>query len=156
LLLPLLVVMAACQPGAPDAVSDGAKTYGEVDGIANAVAASEVAEAPDDHLDQTVTVKGRVTQVCQKMGCWLVLDTGAAPIRVHVARSESDEYAFTVPTDISGAQATVRGTLQQVTLDAEARQHMAEDAGEPASTEPEPSTELQIIASGIIITPSRT
>ena len=85
-----------------------------------------------------------------------MLDTGAKPIRVHVARTESDEYAFTVPTDISGAQATVRGTLQRVTLDAATHQHMAEDAGDDASTEPQPSTELQITAGGIIITPSHT
>ena len=156
LILPLLVVMAACQSGTSDTVSDDAQTYGETDEITNAVAASAVAEAPDDHLDQTVTVEGRVTQVCQKMGCWLVLDTGAAPIRVHVARTESDDYAFTVPTDISGAQATVRGTLQRVTLDAATHQHMAEDAGDDASMEPQPSTELQITARGIIITPSRT
>lgn len=156
LVLPLLVVMAACQSGAPDAVPDDAQTYGAVDGITNAVAAAKVAEAPDAHLDQTVTVAGRVTQVCQRKGCWLVLDTGAEPIRVHVARTASDEYAFTVPTDISGAQATVHGTLQRVTLDAATHQHMAEDAGEAASAEPEPATELQIIAGGIIITPSRT
>jgi uncharacterized protein YdeI (BOF family) len=156
LVLPLLVVMAACQSGAPDAVSADAQTYGETEGIANAVAAAEVAEAPEAHLDQTVTVEGRITQVCQRKGCWLVLDTGAEPIRVHVARTETDEYAFTVPTDISGAQATVRGTLQRVTLDAATHQHMAEDAGKSASAEPEPATELQIIAGGIIITPSRT
>lgn len=156
LVLPVLVVMAACQSGAPDAVPGDAQTYGEVDGITDAVAAADVATAPDDHLDQTVTVEGRITQVCQRKGCWLVLDTGTAPIRVLVARTASDDYAFTVPTDISGAQATVRGTLQRVTLDAATHQHMAEDAGEDASAEPRPSTELQITASGIIITPSRT
>jgi hypothetical protein len=73
-----------------------------------------------------------------------------------VPRTESDGYVFTVPTDISGAQATVRGTLQRVTLDPATQQHMAEDAGNDASAEPQPSTELQITASGIIITPSRT
>jgi uncharacterized protein YdeI (BOF family) len=156
LVLPLLVVMAACQSGASDAVSADAQTYGETDGIANAVAASEVAQASDEYLDQTVTVEGRVAQVCQRKGCWLVLDTGAEPIRVHVARTETDEYAFTVPTDLSGAQATVRGTLQRVTLDAATQHHMAEDAGEAAAAEPEPATELQITARGIIITPSHT
>lgn len=156
LLLPLLVVMAACQSGAPDAASEDAQTYGETGGIANAAMASAVANAPDDHLDQTVTVEGRVTQVCQRKGCWLALDTGAAPIRVHVARTETGDYAFTVPTDISGAQATVRGTLRRVTLDAATHQHMAEDAGDDAPVEPKPTTELQIIADGIIIVPSRT
>jgi hypothetical protein len=156
LALPLLVVMTACQSGAPDAVSDDVQTYGETDGIANAMSAVDVAEASDAYLDQTVTVEGRVTQVCQRKGCWLVLDTGAEPIRVHVARTASDEYAFTVPTDVSGAQATVRGTLQRVTLDAATHQHMVEDAGDDTSAEPQPSTELQITARGIIITPSRT
>lgn len=158
LLLPLLVVMTACQSGAPDASgaeSEDAQTYGETDGIANAVAAAEVAEAAEDYLDATVTVEGRVTQVCRKKGCWLALDTGAAPIRVHVARTDAGDYAFTVPTDLHNVQATVRGTLQQVTLDARTQQHFAEDAGRAAS-EPQPATELQIIAEGIIITPSPT
>ncbi|NBB75134.1 MAG: DUF4920 domain-containing protein [Bacteroidetes bacterium] len=156
LLLPLLVVMAACQSGAPDAVAKDAQTYGETDGIGNAVAAADVAEAPGDHLDQPVTVAGRVTQVCQRKGCWLVLDTGGAPIRVHVARTDAGDYAFTVPTDLSDARATVRGTLQRVTLDAATQRHMADDADTDAAAELQPATELQIIASGIIITPSRT
>jgi hypothetical protein len=33
---------------------------------------------------------------------------------------------------------------------------MVEDAGDDTSAEPQPSTELQITARGIIITPSRT
>jgi len=156
LLLPLLVVMAACQSGAPDAASEDAQTYGETDGIANAVAAAEVAEAPDAHLDQAVTVEGRVTQVCQRKGCWLALDTGGAPIRVHVARTDAGDYAFTVPTDLGDARATVRGTLQRVALDAATQRHMADDAGADTAAELQPATELQIIASGIIIAPSRT
>ena len=156
LLLPLLVVMAACQSGAPDAASEDAQTYGETDGIANAVAAADVAEAPDAHLDQPVTVEGRVTQVCQRKGCWLALDTGGAPIRVHVARTDAGDYAFTVPTDLGDARATVRGTLQRVTLDAATQRHMADDAGADTAAELQPATELQIIASGIIIAPSRT
>jgi hypothetical protein len=156
LLLPLLVVMAACQSGAPDVASEDAQTYGETDGIANAVAAADVAEAPDAHLDQPVTVEGRVTQVCQRKGCWLALDTGGAPIRVHVARTDAGDYAFTVPTDLGDARATVRGTLQRVTLDAATQRHMADDAGADTAAELQPATELQIIASGIIIAPSRT
>jgi len=156
LLLPLLVVMAACQSGAPDVASEDAQTYGETDGIANAVAAADVAEAPDAHLDQPVTVEGRVTQVCQRKGCWLALDTGGAPIRVHVARTDAGDYAFTVPTDLGDARATVRGTLQRVTLDAATQRHMADDAGADTAAELQPATELQIIASGIIIAPYRT
>ena len=159
LLLPLLVVMTACQSGAPDASgaeSEDAQTYGETDGIANAVAAAEVAEASEDYLDATVTVEGRVTQVCQRKGCWLALDTGGAPIRVHVARTDAGDYAFTVPTDLGDARATVRGTLQRVTLDAATQRHMADDAGADTAAELQPATELQIIASGIIIAPSRT
>jgi len=155
LVLPLLVVMAACQSGAPDAVSDDAQTYGETDGIATAVAASAVAKAPSDHLDQIVTVEGRITQVCQKMGCWLVLDTGAEPIRVHVARTDDGKYAFTVPTDISGAHATVTGTLRQVTLDGATQQHYADDAESDDAAELPPANELQITAEGVVIERAR-
>jgi hypothetical protein len=94
-----------------------------------------------------VTVRGRISTVCQKKGCWLALDTGTAmPIRVLVPRTD-DGYEFTVPTTLAG-QATVRGTLQTVDLDTATQKHLTEDGAAPARTR-----EVQIAATGIRVVP---
>lgn len=99
-------------------------------------------------MGPSVTVEGRVSKVCQKKGCWLALDTGdAMPLRVTVPRTDAGDYAFTVPTDLTG-WATVSGTLEQVTLDAPTQQHLADDGAAPTST-----TELRLAAAGIAVRP---
>ena len=120
---------------------------------------------------QTITVEGRITEVCQKKGCWLALDaTPGRPVPIASwspsrARTQKKgcwlaldgDYTFTVPTDVSGARAVVQGQLKAATLSPGTQRHLAEDAGEsPTGEELAPQQELQIIASGVRIQPAPT
>jgi hypothetical protein len=141
------MIASACQ-SEPSSDSGGTvRTYGESveEGVARL--ASEVASAPSALEGSTVTVTGRISTVCQKKGCWLALDTGnAMPMRVLVPRAD-DGYEFTVPTTLAG-QATVMGTLRTVELDAATQEHLEEDGAAPSRPQ-----EVQILASGILVTP---
>jgi hypothetical protein len=101
------------------------------------VAAANVAK----HAGKPAAYSGRITQVCQKMGCWLVL-TGE---NGELARVSMHDHAFGVPKDSSGA-ATVYGTLSEKTLSAEEIEHLKKDgASAPAAHE------LQIDALSVLI-----
>lgn len=147
----LIIALSACQSETSETAPEAVTEYGAPVRAAEAVPAPAVLADLDTYLNRTVTTEGRVTKVCQKKGCWLILDTGAQPIRVHVARTEHGEYAFTVPTDISGAHAIVTGTLKRATLDPDTQKHLAEDATSSETAELPSDTELQITARGVVI-----
>ena len=153
----LALSLGACTP---DAASDASSsshastaqhTYGTAVQGAQAVLARAVSAEPLAYTGTRLTVEGRVSSVCQKKGCWLALDTGTGPpIRVTVPRTNTGDYVFTVPTDLSG-WATVSGLLRQVTLDAATQQHLADDGAATSS-----STELHLAAAGITVRPLAT
>ena len=84
---------------------------------------------------------GRITQVCQKEGCWLVLESDGK-----LARVKTKDHAFVVPKDSHG-RATVHGVLQPVALGEKEAKHLAED-GAGAAVAPK---EWQIVADAIEI-----
>lgn len=77
-----------------------------------------------------VKTEGRITEVCQKEGCWLVLADGTGFARVRMA-----DHAFAVPRDASG-RAHVYGTLEEVAVAPAEAEHLREDgATAPAERE---------------------
>lgn len=84
-----------------------------------------------DHADKPGAFSGRITKVCQSVGCWVVLtsDSGA------FARVAMHKHAFGVPKDSSGP-AIVYGTLSEKQLSAEEVAELKKDgAKEPAESE---------------------
>ncbi len=104
--------------------------------------AGELGEAP-------VLVRGRVADVCQRKGCWTVLQDGNASVRVRFK-----DYGFFVPTDCSGRQALIEGVVQVKTLSADMARHYEEEAGDgdPAAVKG-PRTEVSMIATGVRLLP---
>lgn len=142
----IAVMAGACQSES-SAPGTSVQTYGTSVDTASARAAGAVATEPSALEGTTVTVRGRISTVCQKKGCWLALETGTArPIRVLVPRTE-DGYEFTVPTTLAG-EATVTGTLQTAELDTTMQKHLAEDGAASA-----PAQEVQIAATGLRVVP---
>jgi hypothetical protein len=73
---------------------------------------------------------GRITEVCQKEGCWLVLADGESFARVNMAG-----HAFSVPADAAG-DALVHGSISLVDVPEAQARHLREDgAATPASRE---------------------
>src|SRR5438132_12190369 len=85
---------------------------------------------PDKYVDKNVQVRGRVTEVCLAMGCWMnIVDpVGQRPIRIKV---NDGEIVF--PESAIGKLAIVEGKLTKLELTrdqaiAQAR-HEAEEQG---------------------------
>jgi len=150
------VILGACrsEPSATDPSRSSGEvqtanvnTFGMDVPTNDAVPVKTLADQPAAHDGQTITVRGRITQVCQKKGCWLALDAGdARPVRVMVPRTDSG-YAFTVPIDAEG-EATVQGTVRLRSLSNDERDHYESDGAARPN-----SVEVQIAARGIELAP---
>lgn len=109
-----------------------------VDGCAGAVA---------DDGGQNVRVRGTVTSVCLKAGCWLLLEDGATHARIFTR-----EHKFFLPPDVVGKNAEVQGTMRVKTIAPAFAKHLAEDGGnDPARPADAPSQELMMTATGVWI-----
>ena len=84
---------------------------------------------PDPYVGKTVQVKGKVSEVCQMMGCWMMLtDASGKGIRVKV---NDGEIVF--PKDSIGKVAIAEGTFKKIVQSREqavaAARHIAEEQG---------------------------
>lgn len=108
------------------------------DGVATDIGAA--VSAPDAG-ERTGKFVGRITQVCQKEGCWLVIESDGKAARVR-----TKDHAFVVPKDSKGT-ATVFGVLSPIEMSAKEAKHLSDDAG---GKEVAPR-EWQIVASAVEI-----
>ncbi|NLR94026.1 MULTISPECIES: DUF4920 domain-containing protein [Flammeovirga] len=143
----LLLTIMGCQKPVQNEVT----FYGEEFKSEEPVASKELIHSITSDEVQSIQVTGEITGVCQKKGCWLKL-----PI-------ENDQelfvkfkdYAFFVPMDAEGKEATINGTLKKETIDVATLRHYAEDAGdspEQIALITEPEVKYTFMASGVSIT----
>ena len=147
-------------------IPTGYDVFGKGFDVVEAIPVETVAAAPDDYVGETVKLEGRVSEVCQAMGCWLTLQVpNGDNVRIVVPRDENGDYVFTVAKDISGRRAVVQGTLAGEVVSEHDQHHYAEDAGHApeehhADGEHEAATaakpELQLTASGVLVEKANT
>jgi len=101
----------------------------------------DVVARPAGMLGKTGAFSGRITQVCQKMGCWMVLgaDNG------EFARVFMHDHAFGIPKDATG-EAVVYGTLDEKVWSQDEIDHLKKDGAEPPA-----ARELRIDATSVLI-----
>lgn len=144
-LIGICLFLAAC--GGSELASD--EIYGAHLEAVDVIPVEAVLAEPRHYADNEVAVAGTVHEVCQMDGCWLMLrglDTGDG-LRVHVEQTEAGEYAYTVPTDISGRYAVAVGSL--TIPEAEDEAHYQEDA-------PGAAPMLSMVATGVRISPEES
>lgn len=92
-------------------------------------AIKELVDSPEQYVGKVVQVKGKVTEVCEKMGCWTnLVDADGKMIKIKV---NDGEIVF--PKTAVGRTAIAEGTLKKFELTREqavARaKHEAEEQG---------------------------
>lgn len=83
---------------------------------------------------------GRITEVCQTKGCWVMLEDDGQAVRVMMKNHD-----IAIPKDARGP-AIVFGTLTVKELDAKMARHLADDAGREA---PVATREYRITATSL-------
>jgi hypothetical protein len=112
------------------------------------VAVDTVLANPATYLNKTVQVKGKITSVCQEMGCWMELagDSGKT-LRIKV-----EDGAIVFPKDGAGRTAIAEGKLVKIDAAAAASEHAEhhKDA-KPADSATAKPAAYQIAGTGAII-----
>ncbi len=123
----------------PIATGNGGAYYGAPMPKSDPLLISQAAQKPEAHTAAPQAFKGRITEVCQNKGCWLVLEDNGAFARVFMSG-----HSFSVPKE-SRSTAIVYGTLSVKQLDPKEIEHLASEGSKPQPQE------LQIDATSVWI-----
>lgn len=101
------------------------------------VALSDIAKNPRAYENKVVATSGKVTAVCQQMGCWMEIQDQSGEAHVKLAG-----HKFFVPKSSSGHAARVQGRVMKTNPDEECSEEAAEQTGKPVA-------KLQLEATGV-------
>jgi len=94
------------------------------------VSLADIAKNSSRYANATVTTEGRVTAVCQAMGCWM--EIGDADSQAHVRMSG---HSFFIPKTAAGRRAVVEGTVLPKPDDGQCEQEALQATGKPVKVE---------------------
>ncbi|MGC9998536.1 MAG: DUF4920 domain-containing protein [Bryobacteraceae bacterium] len=147
------LILAACLSAAlPLAAAD--ENLGAPLTLKTQTPIAELLAKPARFVGRSVQVKGKITDVCQKMGCWIMLLDAATGASIRI-KANDGEIVF--PKESIGKMAVAEGSFQEIKLTraqaVERAKHEAEEKGakfDPASVRG-PLTIYQIQGTGAII-----
>ena len=108
-----------------------ASQFGPATDTGNAVSVQQILATPAAYVGKSVTVRGTVSEVCQKKGCWMQFQTDAA---APVFRLKVRDGEMVFPVSARGKTAYATGLLSAKTMTQSETQaylaHRAEEQGE--------------------------
>lgn len=141
------VAGSADTPAAPAAAGDWTD-YGTPFTAETAVTpAADLLARPADFVGKSVRVEGRVADVCQKMGCWMVIAEGDQSMRVLMK-----DHAFSVDKQGAGSTCLVDGVVEAKPIDPKTVEHFESESAEGAVIpEKQAKTDVvyQLVAAGV-------
>lgn len=118
----------------------GPNTYGEAFADGPAVPVSSAIAQFDVHAGAPRLFSGRITEVCQAKGCWMMLEHDGDTARVMFGKHD-----FFIPKDTRGT-AVVHGVLERKDLTAEQLEHFKRESDNGLAVE---AVEYRIVADGV-------
>jgi len=97
---------------------------------------------------ENVAVTGKVTEVCDKKGCWMTVQTDNNE-KFFV---KMKDYAFFVPTALKGKNVILEGAAETKVISVDEQKHYAEDAKKSQAeidAITKPQEEIRFVATGI-------
>jgi len=132
LIIPIALFISGCLFAQTD---DG--KYGSEITLEEKTNISDILNFPEDYLDKDVLVEGEVLDVCQKMGCWMELESDIKGEKIKV-KVKDGEIVF--PVEAKGQVALVEGTVYKIELTQEEAVEYLEHVAEEQNQEFDPST----------------
>jgi hypothetical protein len=148
--LVLLFLCAAAAAGCASSQTHGAQTYGARPALRSEALPLASALVPSN-VGKGIVLQGKVADVCQMKGCWMVLTDGT-----HSVRTTFKDYGFFVPKDLAGRSVVAEGVLTRETVDEKTRRHYAEESKQSAEQIAAirgPSDEYTFVASSVAVAP---
>ena len=120
------------------------ETFGvPFDNATKTVSLSKIIADGDAFAGKVIRTNARVSQVCQKKGCFFIAAMGTETIRISFV-----DYSFFVPTDISGRDVELIGEVVERELTQEEVDHYALDIGSDAEPA-KPGKTYEIVATSV-------
>lgn len=120
------------------------ETFGSpFDESAPLVPLEEIASDGEAYLGRSVRVDARVSEVCQKKGCFFIVQQGQSALRISFK-----DYGFFVPTDVGGKRVALIGEVVTRKLSQDEANHYAEDLGK-TDAPVKPGTVYEIVATSV-------
>ena len=136
------------------AMAGKGKTYGEPLTGKDVTPISKLLADPEPYVGKTVRVKGLITEVCEKRGCWVTL---ASDEEFEELRIKAKDGVIVFPMQAKGKKATAEGVFTKIEMSMEQtlkyKEHHAEEQGEefdPASVT-EPLVYYQVNVTGAVV-----
>lgn len=122
--------------------------FGAAVTLTEATPLERVVAEPQAFAGRPVRIDGRISDVCRKKGCWMVITDGEREVRVRFK-----DYGFFVPRDASDRQVIVEGLVKAEEISEEVARHYAEEGGHPerAAEIHGPQQVVSLIATGVEI-----
>jgi hypothetical protein len=136
---------ASADEAAPAEVTGN--VFGQPITLTETISSGELLAEPSKYEGKTLLVKGEVVDVCQKMGCWMVITDGEHSIRV-----TTKGHGFFVRKDGTGSVALVQGTLRHIAPNPERTAHLEGESAKPKAMPEKAGVEYEIDADGIVFT----
>jgi hypothetical protein len=144
-----LVISATVGFAQEPASADKGVTYGDGATATGAIKASDVESKMENNKFEG-KVTGKVTEVCEKKGCWMKIERpNGDQIMV-----KFKDYGFFMPKNIVGKEVVLDGEATIKETSVKQLQHYAKDAGksdEEVKKIKEPKKELVFVAKGVLV-----
>lgn len=120
------LLVLALSAGTATLANAEALTFGTEVNASNLTAVSTILATPDQYVGKQVTIKGVVTNVCEKRGCWMTVKSDQRFQELFIKVRDGD---MVFPMSARGSEAIVIGKLTAVPLSLEqSRDYLAEEA----------------------------
>lgn len=133
--------------GAQNPPDPKAKEFGEKVKSDKVTSLSNVISNFADFAGRPVVFEATAKKVCEKKGCWMVLEDGEYEVRTLFK-----DYGFFVPANILGKKVQVEGVLEQKKVSAATLRHFMKDEGKKMEDIKKVKTgkvQLQFVATGV-------
>jgi hypothetical protein len=143
-----LVVACALGFGLGPAAAESPKpadSFGAALTLEEATPLASVLANAERYTSEPVLIHGRLSDVCQRKGCWTVIQDEGAHVRVRFK-----DYGFFIPKDATGREAFVEGIVTIETLSEDEARHYESESrdGDPDSVKG-PQRQVGFMASGV-------
>jgi len=144
----ITVLSVNAQP--PKVPANSGATFGLKTTADNAITVEQLADNLKGKKGPvSVKLKGKVTEVCKMMGCWIKVQSANGDMTVKM-----EDEKFLVPLALNGKSVVIDGMAEQKVTTVEELRHIAEDAGKSKAEIAkitEPKKEISIQAKGILV-----
>jgi hypothetical protein len=122
-----LAILFACQAAPTTPTLPSGQRIGTDIQPQQSVRFSVVDASPKEYFHKTVLVEAKIKEVCQKAGCWMLVEDEGHTARVRWETGCGGKYTF--PKDAAGKRVLIQGSFYPTTLSEADAKHMEEEAG---------------------------